>query len=341
MIKGSSYITQEESYEEEAEDEEEQEDEENEEEEEEEEVEDEEITLLHAVFEGVVPSIIEILNLYPFLLETLISDQYEEERTMLDIASGIGNKNVVEALLVRGADSNNANEKGRTPLFSAALRDHVDVVQLLLDHGAHVNCVSNDGMSSLFLATQLAYIAVVRVLLERGADVNHSFNGLTPLLLAVDNGNLPLVEILLEFGADVDMEFHDKSARLLSEFKGHIDVTIILEAVEDARSKARSQNVQFFKNFIRVGHLPAPLRQWIPLLLQDAREDLSSWVNSNIADEVSCYAAFFQGPSTVSLRRLASHQGILSQALIELLVRRSPATRQLLREVSNYLRCPI
>jgi hypothetical protein len=212
---------------------------------------------------------------------------------------------------------------------------------LLLNHGADVNCVSNDGMSLLYFATRQSNIAVVKVLLERGANVNHVFNGFTSLLKASDCGNLPIVEILLEFGADVDMEFNNYSSRLLSNLKGHFDVERRLAQVEYARSKARSQNIIFFKSSIKAGHLSAPLRQWIPILLPDAREDLSSWVNANITDEVSCYAAFFQGLSSVPLRRLTNHQGVLSQALIEFLVRRSPASRQLLREVLIYLHVPI
>lgn len=259
----------------------------------------------------------------------------------MHIASAIGNINVVEALLARGADSNNENEAGRTPLFAAATRGHVDVVMLLLDHGADVNWVSNDGMSSLYFATHQAHIALVKVLLERGANVNHMFNGLTPLLQASNSGNLPMVNMLLEFGADVDTEFQNYSSRLLSNSMGHVDVTSRLVSVEYARSKARDQCIPFFKSFIKGGIMRTPLRQWIPLLLPDAKEVLSSWVNASIADELSCYAAFFHGPSIVPLRRLTNHQGVVSQKLIELLVRRSPTTRQTIREISIYLRGPL
>jgi len=329
--------------------------------------------LLRAVSSGDFRTLISVINKYPNYIETSMIDLISEGNTLLYFASGIGFINVVEELLARGADLHKANEDGCTPLFSAARNGHVSLVVFFLDHGANVNQLSNNGLSALHFAAALGYIDVVKVLLERGADVNHVTNsgdtplykavclsqvpvvkllldhgahvnhvvdGMTSLLKASDSGNLPMVEILLEFGADVDMEFQNSSSRLLSNLKGHFDVTRRLESVEYTRSKARSQCIPFFKYFIKGGIHPGPLRQWIPLLLPEAREALSLWVNASIADEVSCYAAFFQGPSTGSLRRLTNHQGVLSHALIELLVRRSPATRQLLREVSIYLRGP-
>ncbi len=134
------------------------------------------------------------------------------------------------------------------------------------------------------------------------------------------------------------MEKQDYTPFLVADLRGHTAVARRLAEVDYARNNARDSNIEYFKEAIKAGKLPAPLRQWIPLLLPDAREELSSWVNAIVSDEVSCYAAFFHGPSSVPLRRLTNHQGVVSLAMIELLVRRSPATRQLLRDVSLYLR---
>jgi len=369
MKRGSAYTSEEEEKEEEEVDEHEEED--------------EEVTygiireieedLLRAVSEGDVTTLTSILNLYPIFIETFMIDFHSEENTILFIASGIGNINIVETLLARGADLHQANGIGFTPLFSAAYKGQVAVVMLLLDQGADVNSISNDGYSSLYFASQYGHIVVVSELLGRGANVNHATNfgisslfiavldsqlsvvklllehgadvnyvtndGYTSLFRASEIGNLQIVEILLEFGADVVMESHSYMPYKIAEFYGHSAVARRLIEVMDARIQAfYSPNIAYFKEFIKAGKLPAPLRQWIPLLSPAAREELSSWVNANIADELSCFAAFFQGPSTVPLRRLTNHQGVVSHALIELLVRRSPATRQLLRDVSIYLR---
>jgi hypothetical protein len=328
--------------------------------------------LIRAVSEDDVLSLITILNLHPIFIQTFMNDFHAEENTILYIASGNGNINIVETLLEGGADINKKNELGATPLFSAAIEGHVDIVMLLLDHGADVNCVSNDGYSSLHFAAQIGHIAVVKELLARGANIKNVSNlGITPLFIAVaeskvpmvklllehgaeanhvtnnglfalfcaaDTGNLLMVEILLEFGADMNMEKQDYTPFLVADLRGHTAVTRRLAEVDYARNNARDSNIEYFKEAIKAGKLPAPLRQWIPLLLPDAREELYTWVNAIISDEVSCFAAFFHGPSTVRLRRLTNHQGVLSLAMIELLVRRSPATRKLLRDVSFYLR---
>lgn len=327
--------------------------------------------LMRAVSEGVIAKINVILTRFPFCINTFMIDVHSEENTILFIASGIGNIYVVETLLAHGADVHKANKDGFTPLFTAVFRGHVSVVVLLLDHGADVNSLSSLSCSPLFIAASVGHIdvlkellgrganvnlnsnlgicplykavctnqfPVVKFLLDHGADVNHVSNGSSSLLEASNSGNLSIVEILLEFGADVDMEFQNYSPRLLSHVKGHIDVTRRLAEVEYARSNARDQNVDYFKDSLKAGVLPAPFRQWISLLLPAAREELSTWVNSIIADEVSCYAAFFLGTSTMSLRRLTNHQSLLSHYLIELLVRRSPAKRRLFREVLICLR---
>ena len=108
--------------------------------------------------------------------------------------------------------------------------------------------------------------------------------------------------------------------------------------MEAARATAREGDIEHFKDAVKAGVLPAPLRQWVPLLPLAARAVLSSWVAACIADERACFAALFHGPSTAPVRRLSNHQGVLSQALVELLVRRSPATRQLLRQLAVGLR---
>ena len=108
--------------------------------------------------------------------------------------------------------------------------------------------------------------------------------------------------------------------------------------MESARAIAREGDIEVFKEDVKSGALVAPLRQWVPLLPLAARAALSSWVDASIADERACFAALFHGASTASLRRLSDHQGVVSQALVELLVRRSPATRLLLRELAVGLR---
>jgi len=136
------------------------------------------------------------------------------------------------------------------------------------------------------------------------------------------------------------MRWGDESPRTISELRGHAAVALRLAAVEAARATAREGHIEPFKEGVKAGVLPAPLRQWVPLLPLAARAALSSWVDASIADERACFAALFHGASTAPVRRLSNHQGVVSLALVELLVRRSPATRVLLRELAAGLSAP-
>ena len=201
-----------------------------------------------------------------------------------------------------------------------------------------MNQVGIDGVTSLFISAENGSFPMVELLLGRGADVNRaSSDGATPLFISAQNGHLSLVELLLEMGADVELQWEDETPRMISEQQDHVAVSSRLAAVEAARATAREGNVEYFKEAVKAGVLPAPLRQWLPLLPLAARAALSSWVDASIADERACFAALFHGASTASLRRLSNHQGVVSLALVELLVRRSPATRLLLRELATGL----
>ena len=64
--------------------------------------------------------------------------------------------------LDRGADVNQADEEGRTPLYIACQNGHVDAARLLLDKGADVNWAAQYGRTPLFVACQEGGAAIAR-----------------------------------------------------------------------------------------------------------------------------------------------------------------------------------
>jgi ankyrin repeat protein len=64
-------------------------------------------------------------------------------------ASFGGHREVVEALLAKGADVNAKDDLGMTALILASGLGHREVVQLLLDKGADVNAMSKTGRTAL------------------------------------------------------------------------------------------------------------------------------------------------------------------------------------------------
>lgn len=82
-----------------------------------------------------------------------------------------GHEEVVRVLLEAGANVEDHNENGHTPLMEAASAGHVQVAKILLEHGAGINTHSNEFKeSALTLACYKGHLEMVRFLLEAGAD---------------------------------------------------------------------------------------------------------------------------------------------------------------------------
>mmetsp|Transcript_34178 Transcript_34178/g.51585 ORF Transcript_34178/g.51585 Transcript_34178/m.51585 type:complete len:491 (-) Transcript_34178:94-1566(-) len=127
--------------------------------------------------------------------------------TPLYEASGSGHKDVVEVLLDRGAAVDAKDDDGCTPLHAASHQGHKDVVEVLLDRGAAVDAKDDDGCTPLHAASHQGHKDVVEVLLDRGAAVDaKDDDGWTPLYAASTNGHKKVVEVLLDRGAAVDAE---------------------------------------------------------------------------------------------------------------------------------------
>ncbi len=96
-------------------------------------------------------------------------------------------------LLDKGADVNQANKNGATPLHSACLQNHVDAARLLLETGAEVDRATESGYTPLSAACDQGHVGAARLLLAKGADVNKADkDGATPLHIVCQNGNVAL-----------------------------------------------------------------------------------------------------------------------------------------------------
>ncbi|WP_343288773.1 ankyrin repeat domain-containing protein [Wolbachia endosymbiont of Encarsia formosa] len=128
-------------------------------------------------------------------------DQYNiNELTLLQIAAEYSNEKVVEALLEAGADVNNQDRYGNTPLHRS-VRSSLEVVKALLKAGADVNKQNRCGEIPLHRAVH-GSLEVVKALLKAGADVNsQDIHGRTPLYKD-KLFNKKAAQVLLEAGAD-------------------------------------------------------------------------------------------------------------------------------------------
>jgi ankyrin repeat protein len=86
-----------------------------------------------------------------------------------------GNVELTEFLIEHGADVNQENEFGWTPLHSAAKYGQDRIVAMLLEAGADLNAKTESGRTPARVASERGYIDITVYLLleqrERGMDI--------------------------------------------------------------------------------------------------------------------------------------------------------------------------
>ena len=129
---------------------------------------------------------------------------------VLQLASQIGNKQMVEFLVDNGADINCINRVGQTPLTWASRFKHLDIVKYLLNKGADVNKTDQKyQLTSLIGAAVGGDISIGELLINNRAHINHKdvVNNAAALHWAIFYGNNDFVEFLIDNGAN----YHEKA----------------------------------------------------------------------------------------------------------------------------------
>lgn len=187
-----------------------------------------------------------------------------ESRTEFRAAAETGREEVLRALLEGGADPNEKDDKGRTPLHAAVMdvnesgppadfkpgsnstdknrpsplhwaadNDREALVRALLKDGeADPDKKDDMGLTPLGLAAVGGFEAVVKALLEGGADPNTrdiEGSGWPPLFQAIRRNRRAVVRTLLEGGADPNAKGDDgRTALHVAMERGHEGLVEIL-----------------------------------------------------------------------------------------------------------------
>lgn len=161
--------------------------------------------------------------------------------TPLTLAGSRGNRELVETLLVRGADVDARDEYGRTVLFSAAGRGWDSIVDELLDRGAEADIASDRGERPLQLAVEKGHLSIVERLVKAGVPLRprddllrraaradrarvleYLLGDETPtepsrelVHTTASHNNLKSLEVLLERGIDIEYRDEDGTTPLM------------------------------------------------------------------------------------------------------------------------------
>lgn len=135
--------------------------------------------------------------------------------TVLGMACGKGNLEVVKRLLRYGVDPNTRNTDNKnTALHIAIKKKHEDIACFLIENGADHNIRNNKGDTPLHINSHLDSVRVGKLLVSKGADI-HAVDGRgrTPLHSAAlcyksspleQSRNIGFAKWLLLCGADVN-----------------------------------------------------------------------------------------------------------------------------------------
>ena len=127
----------------------------------------------------------------------------EQAEVLLNFAAS-GRTDLAAERIRAGADVNQQDPTGLSPLMSAAFGGHVAVLDLLLAKGASLELTDKEGFTPLCFACNAGQAAAVTRLLAAGANVNHRDKAdSTPAMLAAQHGHTAIVEALIAKGADV------------------------------------------------------------------------------------------------------------------------------------------
>ena len=96
---------------------------------------------------------------------------YIRRSSPIVIAADVGNANVVEMLLANGANINDTDEQGLTPLMKASLYNYTNIIELLLSRGVDIHEQNTNGATAILYASLHSQKDAIQLLMANGASI--------------------------------------------------------------------------------------------------------------------------------------------------------------------------
>ena len=162
----------------------------------------------------MVSIIFEKLEAAKYLLEKGADESLKStpgKISLLSIASGAGSIAAIEMLLSHGCNIDSRDSGGDTPLMHATRLGNTEVVEHLLAKGANPLLRNTSDLGLLHLAVLSDNVLTIKAVLSTNLDINASRTvlGITPLLFCLAQGKLEAANYLLEMGADENLKSKD------------------------------------------------------------------------------------------------------------------------------------
>ncbi len=173
--------------------------------------------------------------------------------TTIQQAAYHGNLNTIKEMIQAGADLNQPDKNGWTPLMHASSRGHLDIVRYMVEKGANLKYRTKTGLTSLMAAAAGGKMDVADYLIIKGCDIKAktTFN-MSAFSYAAYNNHPQVVCFMLTFlGTKAEKKQYLNDAFLIAAKYNKTKTAIALaDAGADIHSRDNDGNSAYVYSFL-------------------------------------------------------------------------------------------
>jgi len=135
-------------------------------------------------------------------------------------ACTLGDIEMVNYLIQKGADVNKVDKYGNSPLLASCEHQYLKLAKYLIECGADINHPNNNGNTPLHINYSHNCQDFIEYLIDHVKDINIlNMKGNTPLHIACCNGNLKTVKYLIKNNANLSIKNYQNNTPLFLSWK--------------------------------------------------------------------------------------------------------------------------